>query len=253
MLSATFQHIQGVGEKTERRLWGKGCRSWEDLLEHDFCLPAPRYKRVKAGILESMGRLDALDHGYFRESLGTNLSWRAFNAFRDHACFLDIETTGLFESDHTTTVCVHGPGGTKSYVAGINMDELAGDLEKYRLIVSFNGARFDLPFLAKDLGMGFDQIHLDLVYPLRKLGFRGGLKAIERELGISRESDGVTGLDAVRLWHAYRTGRETEVCGKKVEGVDALNLLIGYNRDDTVNLELLAEKVVCTLKERHGF
>jgi uncharacterized protein len=253
MLESTFQHIPGVGEKTERRLWEKGCTRWGSLLESDFSLPADVHRRLKAGALESIGRLEALDHAYFRDRLPRKLAWRAFNAFRAHACYIDIETTGLSPGyAHVTTVCVHGPYGTKSYVRGRNLEELADDLEGYKYIVSFNGARFDLPFLERGMGLKFRQIHLDLLHPLKALGFRGGLKAIERELGISRGSAGVGGLDAVYLWHAYRSGRPVEVAGKKVAGEDALEMLVAYNRDDTVNLERLAELTVAMMKKRSG-
>ena len=80
--------------------------------------------------------------------------------------------------------------------------------------------------------MALDQIHLDLVHPLRRLGFVGGLKAIESQVGIlrSEETTGLGGFDAVRLWHAYDAGDD-----------DALDLLLEYNMEDVVNLEPLAE------------
>ena len=37
--------------------------------------------------------------------------------------------------------------------------------------------------------MPLDQIHLDLLHPLRRLGFFGGLKAIERATGILRSEE----------------------------------------------------------------
>jgi hypothetical protein len=42
------------------------------------------------------------------------------------------------------------------------------------------------------------------------LGYRGGLKYIEKKFGISRdqEIDGMDGYDAVRLWQAYQWGDE---------------------------------------------
>ena len=252
MLRSTFQHIAGIGEKTEKELWDAGCTSWDLLLDGDYGLPPGKYRRLKAGILESKSRLDALDHKYFREALGGGLSWRAYENFREHACFIDIETTGLSPYlSHVTTVCIHSGTETKSYVSGKNMDELSADLEKYKYVVSFNGARFDLPFLSSDQGLSFDQIHLDLLYPLRNLGYRGGLKRIEQVFNISRETAGVTGFDAVRLWSAYKNDRTVEVAGCRVRGDEALDLLVRYNRDDTVNLEKLAELTVKELRKKH--
>jgi len=251
MLLSTFQHIPGVGEKTERGLWKAGCISWDHLLEGDYGLAHARYLRLKAGILESRSRLEILDHAYFRERLDNGIVWRSYNNFRDHACFLDIETTGLSPYEgYVTTVCVHSPKETKTYVAGDNMDELSSDLAQYKYVVTFNGARFDLPFLSANLGLSFDQIHLDLLYPLRTLGYRGGLKKIEGELGISRDTLGVTGFDAVRLWHAYKNERTVEVAGQKVRGLDALDLLVRYNREDATNLERLADYAVIELRKK---
>jgi uncharacterized protein len=251
MLTATFRHIPGVSEKKERDLWNRGCVSWDHLLCNDYGLSEKRYVAIKEKVLESKERLNDLDHCFFRRSLGTKLSWRAYNVFREHTCFLDIETTGLSaHSSHVTTVCVHGKRGTKSYVAGDNMEELPGDLSEYKYIVSFNGARFDLPFLTQSLGIAFPQIHLDLLYPLKSLGYSGGLKNIEKNLGMTRDTEGVTGYDAVRLWHAYKRDRSVEVAGRTVKGTDALDLLVEYNREDTVNLEKLADYTVSELKKK---
>jgi uncharacterized protein len=251
MLESTFQHISGFSEKSERQLWSRGCTSWEKALDGDFSLPLDAKRRLRAGVMESRSRLDILDHGYFRETLPSRIIWRAYRPFRPHACCLDIETTGLSaEKSHVTTVCLHGADATKTYIRGKNLDELQGDLDRYRLIVSFNGARFDLPFLARSLGIRFGQLHLDLLYPLRNLGFTGGLKSVERQLGISRASEGVSGLDAVRLWRAYRSGRTVTVAGRRLAGEDALRMLVEYNRDDTVNLERLAEMTVTMMGKK---
>src|SRR5437667_2585290 len=67
---------------------------------------------------------------------------------------------------------------------------------------------------------------------VERLGFVGGLKSIESQVGIirSEETTGLGGFDAVRLWRAYGEGDD-----------DALDLLLEYNMEDVVNLEPLAE------------
>lgn len=102
------------------------------------------------------------------------------------------------------------------------------------MVVTFCGATFDLPAIERSFsGFKFDQIHIDLCPVLRKLGYRGGLKRIEKELGIRRpdEVDGLTGFDAVILWRKYRAFYDDA----------ALRTLIAYNREDVMNLERLAE------------
>lgn len=242
MLESTFCHIQGIGETKERALWKKGCRTWDDFIGNPDLMSRDSYKVAKATTLESKARLADSDHRYFRRNLPRGMEWRAYDKFRRTACFLDIETTGLSpEYDIVTTVCVHSDQGTKSYVMGDNLHELKGDLKSFRYLVTFNGARFDIPFLNRRHNILFPQIHLDLLYPLRALGYSGGLKAIEKRLGMDRGSEGVDGRAAVRLWKAWDTGRTVEVAGKRVSGKDALDMLIDYNRDDTVNLEALAD------------
>jgi uncharacterized protein YprB with RNaseH-like and TPR domain len=73
---------------------------------------------------------------------------------------------------------------------------------------------------------------MDLCFALRDIGYKGGLKKIEKQLGISRgdDTDGLTGLDAVRLWRQHQLGIES-----------ALERLIAYNREDVVNLETISE------------
>src|SRR3972149_2982460 len=76
-------------------------------------------------------------------------------------------------------------GRERSYVKGVNLEDLPRALERPKVLVTFNGARFDLPFLRRAFPrMRLDQIHVDLLHPLRRLGYRGGLKAIARQGGI---------------------------------------------------------------------
>jgi hypothetical protein len=61
----------------------------------------------------------------------------------------------------------------------------------------------------------------------------GGFKAVERQLGISRQLRGIDGLEAVRLWWRYRDYGDN----------DALAVLLEYNREDVVNLKALRERL----------
>ncbi|MGA7861765.1 MAG: ribonuclease H-like domain-containing protein, partial [Thermoplasmata archaeon] len=69
----------------------------------------------------------------------------------------------------------------------------------------------------------------------------GGLKRIEKELGVGDRSgvEGIVGLDAVRLWEEARRG---------VPG--SLAKLVEYNRADAVNLEPLLEFAVREMSRR---
>jgi len=219
VLKSTFQHIPGIGVKTERELWAKGTHTWNDFLNSDKFPSNNKYKRLKAGILESKGRLNEQDHQYFRNILKPAITWRAYNEFKDDACFVDIETTGLSsEFDEITTICLHSQVDTKTFINGVNLLEFKEEYNKYKYVVTFNGARFDIPFLERSLRFKSKHIHLDLLYPLARLGYRGGLKNIEKKLDINRDAEGITGFDAVRLWNAYIRDKKIDIIGRNLDG-----------------------------------
>ena len=74
-----------------------------------------------------------------------------------------------------------------------------------------------------------DQPHVDLCFLGRQLGYRGGLKAIEHQLGIPRCTDvcDMSGADAGQLSNRWRHSRDEE----------ARERLLAYNEADCVNLQ----------------
>ena len=71
------------------------------------------------------------------------------------------------------------------------------------LVVTFNGKRFDLPFLqAKAPVIPVPKAHIDLLYSVRALGIKGGQKPAEVALGLKRDDDilDIDGLEAVACW-----------------------------------------------------
>src|SRR3989338_4905289 len=130
-------------------------------------------------------------------------------------------------------------------IKNINLDYklLKKELEKYKLIVTFNGASFDLPFIEKRYPNLLPKIpNFDVKSLTDKLGLKGGLKNIEKELGIKRNQiiDEFNGGDALTLWRMHRaTGDEYY-----------LNLLVEYNEYDIINLKLVADKAVKMMKEK---
>ncbi len=232
MLQNTFCHVPGVGPKTERKLWEAGLLSWQaarDAAELPIC--RRRAASVTQHVEESIRRLAERDAGYFYGLLPSSEQWRLFPEFRSHVAYLDIETTGLgAPDDYITTIALYDGRDVRWYVHDENLDEFLEDVERYELIVTYNGKTFDVPWLRDRLGAPMGQAHIDLRYVLGSLGLRGGLKGCERQVGIERgELEGVDGFFAVLLWRDYLASADRR----------ALETLLAYNIADTVNLERL--------------
>ncbi|TKX77432.1 exonuclease, partial [Halorubrum sp. SD626R] len=186
-------------------------------------------------------RLDDGDAAYFDRAFPSGERWRLYENFRSETCFFDIETTGLDEHrDRVTTVSFHRDGETTTLVAGedLTAEAIAAEFRDASLLATFNGARFDVPFLESSFDIEVDTPHLDLMYPAKRIGLSGGLKPIEKQLGIERDRPDISGRDAVRLWREYERGDE-----------DALDTLVSYNREDAENLRTLADVVCESLHE----
>ena len=228
--------MPGIGPVTERRLWTEGILCWEDYFEGrgSRSLPPSLSQRMDEHMEESVNAL-ALGHArHFEHLLPAGEMWRIYPEFSKSVAFLDIETTGLYAgADEITLIGLFNGETAKVFIKGVNLAHFAEEMGKYSLIVTFNGKRFDLPFIRRVFGdPPPHQGHIDLRYPLRKLGYAGGLKAIEAQLGLKREGalKGVDGFLAVLLWKEYEAGNER-----------ALDTLIRYNLEDVVNLRYLAE------------
>ncbi|AXR78300.1 ribonuclease H-like domain-containing protein [Natrarchaeobaculum sulfurireducens] len=236
----SFIPVHGVGEATERRLWEHGITHWEEF--DGSVVGSTLADRIESFIEEGWTYLDRGDVSPFAESLPAASRWRLYENVRQETCFLDIETTGLdARRNDVTTVSLHRGGETKTFVNGrdLTADRLTAELEPASLLVTFNGQRFDVPFLETCFDLEVAVPHVDLMYPCKKLGLDGGLKAIERDLGIERDMPDITGRDAVRLWHEYERGDD-----------GSLETLVEYNRADTRNMEPLMEIVADRLHEQ---
>lgn len=208
MLNHSFIHLPGIDSTLEERLWGRGVTTW-NLLENDRAAGA---SELRDAISISRERLAARDATYFAERMPAHESWRLYAEFYAETAFLDIETTGLGGDAYITVCGVLDRTGFSAFSRGDEMDMLPEYLEQFRLIVTFNGRSFDVPFLRRELGASLlrGAAHMDLMHVLRKLGLKGGLKGIEKALGVGRPSSLSTldGRDAVTLWaNVARRGR----------------------------------------------
>jgi hypothetical protein len=155
--------------------------------------------------------------------------------------YLDIETTGFRGNGSDLTVVgvglVRGTEQRFGQLFGdqIGAERLLGLLADADEIYTFNGSRFDLPFirsaLALDLPAQF--AHTDLMYDCRRQNLKGGLKVVESRLGIVRRLPDVDGYVAVQLWWDYVNNGN----------YGSLQMLLDYNREDVMNLHTLRERL----------
>ena len=180
---------------------------------------------------------------FFRDRLPVAALWRVYEDFKKSAVYLDIETSGYYHGiDEITVIGIYDGQTVRSFVQGINLDEFELAIAPYELIITFNGSQFDLPFIRRQFpNIALPPAHIDLRFFLRKLGYRGGLKTIEKSIGLFRNAAiaGMDGYDAVLLWNAYQCGDES-----------ALERLILYNTADIVDLEPLMERGYREMKTR---
>jgi len=232
MLKNTFTHIPGIGVKTEERLWESGILNWNDFTEPlPIKLSQNRMAHLKPYIRDSREHLKTFNPKYFENLLPSNLHWRMFPEFRDSTVYLDIETTGLDSwGNDITSITLYDGKSISYYVNGRNLDDFTDDIKRYKVIVTYNGKSFDIPFIESYFDINIPHAHIDLRYILASLGYRGGLKGCEKQLGIARGNlADLDGYFAVLLWDEFQRNKNQK----------ALETLLAYNIQDTVNLETL--------------
>lgn len=233
MLLNTFQHLPGIGAKTERTLWKEGIYSWDDFKEpYPFYLSDQKINLMRQHLSAEADFLLHPPHPKtYSRLLNSSEHWRLFPHYRDRVAYLDIETTGNSGKNcEITTIALYDGKAVFTYVSGENLDDFPVDAEHYELLISYNGKAFDVPIVERYFNITLEHVHIDLCHVLRSLGYKGGLKGCEKQFGLDRaELAGVDGYFAVLLWEAYqRTGERR-----------ALETLLAYNVEDAVNLEPL--------------
>jgi len=249
MLTSTFVFLQGIGPVTERRLWRDGLRDWDCFLKQARIPGLSRDRKAwyDAELVVAQSEFETANLAYFASRLKRRDHWRFYELCRRYTIYLDIETTGASPDEGDVTVVgLHRNGRTITLVRGetLTTDRLQAELDQARLLVTFFGTAFDVPFLtARFPRLRFTMPHFDLCFAARRLGLHGGLKRIEQELGIQRPSAlrGLDGWDAVRLWAQWCGGDSA-----------ARDLLLAYNTADVDNLVPLAELLYNDLLARFG-
>jgi len=247
MLTSSFIFAKGMTEELERTLWGHGLTSWELLRKHpeeaNELIGAGRSHRLLEAVNEASQAHLARDLSWFLRSWPERELWRLWAGFcpPEKVALVDIETTGLTPGyDQITVIGLADTGSARAFVAGRPqpgdeaLDAFRMAIRSYDLLVTFNGASFDVPFIVKhfrDASFHFEQPHLDLLPMARALGLNGGLKDMEKQVGIIRPDDikGIRGMEAIALWGAWKGG-----------DVAAYKRLTTYCKADCTNLQEFA-------------
>ena len=141
--------------------------------------------------------------------------------------YLDIETSFGGE---ITVVGIFCPPDRLIQLVGdeVNWTNLWNALDGVTTILTYNGARFDLPVIKRVIKLDLNKYFecRDLMYDCWEKDLYGGLKRVEEQLGIERSTKGIDGLEAMRLWQRFLYDRDEK----------ALQALLQYNREDVVNL-----------------
>ncbi len=251
MLTSTFVFLQGIGPATERRWWKQGLLNWQGFIKQPTIGGLSSYRKSlydrELALVQS--EFDADDLRALASRLPKREHWRFYDSCRSDILYLDIETTGLSYHDPAgavTVVGLHRNGHTISLVHGetLTTDRLQAELDHCRLLVTYFGTGFDVPYLrAKFPLLRFVVPHFDLCLAARRLGMHGGLKQLEQKFGIDREPalHGLNGMDAVRLWSEWQRGSH-----------NALDILLAYNAADTESLVPIAALVYKEMMLRFG-
>lgn len=251
MIKNSFIILDGVGEKTERKLWKNGILTWQDFLSCNQLLDIEPRKKIYYDdfLLKATEALSCKDCEFFSKYLKKREHWRLFNDFIEDCLCLDIETNGLTpeKGGYITVVGLYSTKGYYALVRGENLKQetLQQIINEHKYLITFYGSIFDIPFLKKEFpSLRIEHLpHLDLFFATKRAGVSGGLKKLEKMFLIDRqqEIEGLNGYDAVKLWKAYLNGSK-----------EALEVLISYNKADTENLFLLSQIFYNKLKELTG-
>lgn len=240
VLQQYLRHLPHIGAQREQRLRQEGCSCWNSILNAAHPLAGfdrSAWNEICKVCEQSLRAMAADDVAFFVAHIPPSEQWRVLaHWFKQASCF-DIETDGL-EVDSTVTLisCFH-LGSPHCFLAGENMDDFLDLMEQIKLLVSFNGASFDVPRVLNRFHIQrLPCAHVDLRWLCHHAGWRGGLKAIERALGLLRPPDlvGLGGAEAVGLWQAWTEQGDAQ----------ARRTLERYCVADTVMLSLLAARLI---------
>jgi uncharacterized protein YprB with RNaseH-like and TPR domain len=251
--------VRGIRDKTRVRLEEQGFKTLADLEDHPrFCGESKRIREMlEAGSTE---QLTEVIGARLSKSHPSVLGLSGLHADRDFL-FLDLETMGLFAGQPLVVAGIARLGSdntiiVEQYVVRDFPDELAllaevnQQVATHRVLVTYNGKSFDLPFLIGrsayyGLKLKPPRVHFDLLHFSRR--------AWGRKRGLSRassRSEGLSPLSSVSLRSIEEAilglSRETDLPGELVPefyyeylrtgNAGFLKPIVDHNRQDVESL-----------------
>ncbi|MBE0430164.1 MAG: ribonuclease H-like domain-containing protein, partial [Thermoleophilia bacterium] len=150
------------------------------------------------------------------------------------ALYLDIETRAVhglsYDRQYITVIgFYHEDTGLRQLVwPDITAETLKSSLPQANHVYTFNGNGFDLKVIHRHLGLNLLDFYKsrDLMYDCWSCGLKGGLKAVEKRLGIRRTQPPLDNIQIQNCWTRWKHRGDR----------DALAMLLKYNEEDVLNL-----------------
>ena len=231
MIHHTFLFLEKIRKRKEQTIWAQHIKDWPTFLNTKTIrgIASKTKSYYDRQLKQAHLALKDDNSSYFSSKLPATELWRLYHYFKENAGYLDIE---INSSGKVILVGIHdGNTNTNFFIRGANLELplLEKELQKYKLLITFNCAAFDVPKLKKQLNLNLTIPHIDLKPLCIKLNLRGGLKEIEHTLNLKRPSH-LYG-NPVDLWKAFHASGDREY----------LQLLLDYNREDCENLQRIMD------------
>lgn len=240
LLYASLMLLPNISAEKEKEYWEKGIITFDDLYS-SMNQQLSFFSNSISDEIDSIFSQDCVDANRIANILdkktGKKDFYRIAYSIPDDVVFIDIETTGLSHTYHYVTMIGWIRGGKYDYwLVGTDPTKLIKTINSAKLIVTFNGKRFDTKFidlLFPDLKVN-EKPHLDLCPFCRRFGLEKGQKAIEVQLGYNRPDSihDCNGKEAVILWYKFLFGND-----------DALDSLILYNYYDVLGMTYIIDEL----------
>lgn len=241
LLYSSFKQIDGISEKQECKYWNSGTITLAQLLDEIRIQKSFYPCELEKSLLDNLsdlqaGRIDNIFAGLQKKSNQKDL-YRIAYSFPRETMFLDIETTGLSTIYHYITLIGWLIDGQYNFwLPGMDISSFYDALRKAKLIITFNGIRFDCPFIQETLGISeiSKKPILDLMYLCRNFGYKKGQKNIESALKFKRPANLIDcdGKEAIALWYQFLFGDNS-----------SLKKLISYNFYDIKGMTYILDYI----------